>query len=670
MAVLQLQDISLAFGDRDILRSVQLSLSEKSRAALAGANGSGKTTLMKIIAGIMQADSGVITTSKDLRVSYLPQSGALIKAETVYTEADRAFQRFRDMERRLREIEAELSTVSQSASDYVDQLLHEHHMLQEQLYLHGYYERESMIFQVTKGLGFSMEDISRPCHEFSGGWQMRIALARILLERADILLLDEPTNYLDVEARVWLKNYLKGYPGGVLLVSHDRYFLDETVTEVHEVFLGSVTRYPGNYTSYEQRRELELQQLEKAYRLQTEEIVKIEQFIERFRYKASKAKQVQSRVTMLEKIERIQLPDHMSRMKLKFPQPPHSGRIVLDLNHVSRSYKDLHVIDGLSLIVNNGDRVAVTGVNGAGKSTLLRIMAGVDREFTGSFQLGAGVVTGYYAQNADETLDPALTALDELRKASNTSQEPLLRAYLGAFLFPGDDIFKQVSILSGGEKSRLALLKLLLRPSNLLILDEPTNHLDLASKDVLLEALTAYQGTLVFVSHDVDFIKQLATRIVHVTPGGYELFEGDYEYFSWKLEERNRVTDDSQDRRADRRAQKESLEGVPHETAANRFLEQDSTDTLDRKERNRLKNRLKTLRDREHTILHMIESHEQNHDDLLRAMASPEIYTDGSAMKGVRNDIETLEHETAELTGEWEVVASEIQLITLQLGIE
>ena len=666
MAVLQLQDISLAFGDRDLLRSVQLTLSEKSRTALAGANGSGKTTLMKIIAGIMPADSGVITASKDLRVSYLPQSGALIKAETVYTEVDRAFQRFKEMERRLREIEGILSTISEDGSINVDQLLHEHHILQETLYQHGYYEREGKIFQVIKGLGFSLEDISRPCHEFSGGWQMRIALARILLERADILLLDEPTNYLDVEARVWLKNYLKGYPGGILLVSHDRYFLDETVTEVQEVFLGNLTRYPGNYSSYEKRRELELLQLEKAYKQQAEEILKIEQFIERFRYKASKAKQVQSRITMLEKIERIELPEHMGSMKLTFPQPPHAGRIILDVSHITRTYGEHRVIDDLSLIVNNGDRVAVTGVNGAGKSTLLRILAGVDNDFGGMCQTGAGVVTGYYAQNADETLDNSLTALDELRKAANTSQEPLLRAYLGAFLFHGDDIFKRVAVLSGGEKSRLALLKLLLRPSNLLILDEPTNHLDLASKDVLLHALTSYKGTLVFVSHDVDFIKQLATRILHVTPNGYELFEGDYEYFSWKLEERNRIADDTESSEVDPvpRSQAEHIPSLECE----RTTEPDAHTALDWKERNRLKNRLKSLREQEKSILHLIESHESQHARLVIDLGNPDIYSDGSAMKELRGKIDALEQEDAKLTEEWECIATEIQQLNQLLG--
>ena len=367
---------------------------------------------------------------------------------------------------------------------------------------------------------------------------MRIALARILVENPDFLLLDEPTNYLDIEAMTWLLDYLKGFNGGLMIVSHDQEFLDSLVTEVYELFNGRLTRYTGNYTKYTETRTMEIEALEKAKKKQEEDMEKTEEFIERFRYKATKAKQVQSRIKMMEKVETIEVPGHLKKLHFSFPPSPHSGNDVMVVENLNKKYGDNTIYKDFSFLVSKGERLAITGRNGAGKSTLLRILAGVDPDYSGVVKDGAGVIKGYFAQDTEKTLNPDNDLVEELETIADTKDQPRLRNMLGAFLFSDDDVFKKVKVLSGGEKSRLALLKILLHPSNLLLLDEPTNHLDINAKEMLLEAIKNYGGTVIFVSHDKHFIKNLATRILYISQDGPEFFTGGYDYFEYKLEEK------------------------------------------------------------------------------------------------------------------------------------
>jgi ATP-binding cassette subfamily F protein 3 len=386
-----------------------------------------------------------------------------------------------------------------------------------------------------KGLGFSLADQQRNTEEFSGGWQMRIALAKLLLARPNLLLMDEPTNHLDLPARNWLEEYLHDYPGSVVLVSHDRYFLDAVVKRITEVGLKTLTDYHGNYSKYVVEHEARMERLRESHRRQSEEIEKATAFINRFRYQATKARQVQSRIKQLDKVERIEIPPERKRIRFRFPDAPKPGRVVLELKGVRRAYGEHVVLDGLDLLVERGDRIALVGPNGAGKSTLMRLLAGVDRPDAGQRLLGHNVVADYFAQDQAAALNPARTVYEEMTSASPTTMVPMIRTILGGFLFSGDDAYKRVAVLSGGERNRLALAKMLLNASNVLLLDEPTNHLDLDSKEVLLEALSDYGGTLVFVSHDRYFVDRLAAKVIDVGGGQALLYPGGYEDFVfWK----------------------------------------------------------------------------------------------------------------------------------------
>ncbi|MBO8436763.1 MAG: ABC-F family ATP-binding cassette domain-containing protein, partial [Spirochaetes bacterium] len=526
MRTLQVQDINLAFGEREILKDIGFTMSERTRAALAGANGSGKSTLLKVISGSLKADSQSIAITKGARISYLPQSGIVMPEKTVYEAAEEGYSRFSETLKEMEKMESEAEKGGSEAMNAASKLSLCHEMLIES----GYYERRSRIESVLFGLGFTKTDLSRPAREFSGGYQMRIALAKILLEDPDFLLLDEPTNYLDIEAMVWLEEYLKAFDGGLMLVSHDQGFLDDMVNEVYELFNGNLTRYSGNYTEYLKRREEEIKEIEKAWEKQKEEIEKTEAFIERFRYKATKSRQVQSRIKALDKLDIIEIPPHLKKLSFTFPPAPHSGNDVISIEHLGKAYGDNRIYTDLSFLVRKGERLAITGRNGAGKSTLLRMIAGADTDYQGTIRDGAGIKKAYFAQDTENTLDNSNTVLEEAESLADTKDIPDIRNLLGAFLFSDDDVFKRVSVLSGGEKSRLALLKILLHPSNLLLLDEPTNHLDINAKDMLERAISSYGGTVIFVSHDRHFIRSLATRILYLSPEGPEFFDGDYNY--------------------------------------------------------------------------------------------------------------------------------------------
>lgn len=661
MAFVQFSKVSLAFGDRDILKDVSVNLAAGTKAALSGANGSGKSTLMKIMAGEIVPDSGQRIAQKNSRIVYLPQSGIVHKGTSLREEADKAFEYGYALQEELDSIGDALK--DPDANSKV--LLERHHEITTTLENSGWYRRAALAEQVLVGLGFSQKDMERQTEEFSGGWQMRIALAKALMQEPDILLLDEPTNYLDLEARNWLEQFLSNFSGGFLLVSHDRYFLDTTVTEVYELFNGQLHRYAGNYSHYEKVREGEMESLIAKYNQQQEEIHKLEDFIRRFGYKATKAAQAQERQKMLDKLlaQQVEIPESLKKIHFTFPPAPHSGRLVLTLEQVSKSY-DGHrqVLNNLDLIVEKGERLVVVGCNGSGKTTLLRILAGEDQAFSGSIKLGAGVAVGYFSQDSAEKIAGNTKVLDFIEKDAPLELIPKLRDMLGAFLFRGDDVFKTLDVLSGGEKSRLALLQLLLRPVNLLILDEPTNHLDLYSKDVLLKALKDFGGTVVFVSHDRGFIEDLATRVIELRPpledgteagwlGRARNFPGSYSYYLERLESENQGTV----------AVQENVQEKNRQSATAKSGTEEKTGALRYEEQKRLKNERRKLEREEERLMTEIAQAEEEKEKLKEELSLPHIYSDMQKSRSVQEKIENLEQKIQELTEAWEQVSSDLE---------
>ena len=629
MAFVQFSQVSLAFGERDILKNVTINLQTGSKVALTGANGSGKSTLIKVLAGLTAPDSGERAVQKDCRIAYLPQSGLTHHGCTLLEEADKAFQYGYDMQNKIDELGAQLA-----ANPSNMQLAEKQAELIQKLDDSGWHRRQSVAESVLLGLGFLRTDFDRNTEEFSGGWQMRIALAKALMQNPDILLLDEPTNYLDLEARSWLEEFLQNYKGGFLLVSHDRYFLDVTINEVYELFNGELKRYPGNYTHYEKVREQELKTLMAAYEQQQQEIQKLEDFITRFGYKATKAAQAQEYQKKLEKMVRIEIPESLKKIHFTFPPAPHAGRLVLRLNGITKSYDGhTNVLNNLDLTLENGQRLVVAGRNGAGKSTLLRIIAGQDSAFTGEITPGAGVKIGYFSQDNAETIKGSCTILQYLEDIAPLELIPKLRDMLGAFLFRGDDVFKSLDVLSGGEKSRIALLQLLLSPVNLLVLDEPTNHLDLHSKDVLLQALRDFGGTVVFVSHDRGFIEQLATQVLHLEPGKSMYYPGDYKYYLEQTEKQRAVPTESA-------AVPEALEG-PSKIQFS-WEEQKKQES----ERRKKEKALSTLEQQLATL-------EDQKKQLEQKLADPQVYSNGEKAKAVQHEIESLSTQIEEITEQW-----------------
>jgi ATP-binding cassette subfamily F protein 3 len=667
MAFVQCTRVSLAFADRDILKAVGLNLASGSRAALAGANGSGKSTLMKVIAGKLTADSGERAVQKGSRISYLPQSGIVHRGRTLREEAETAYGAITAL---LGEMETIGKTLEDAKADdsRTAALLTEYHRLQEAVENSGYYTRDQSIAVVLSGMGFSPEDHDRPVEEFSGGWQMRIALAKTLLEAPDILLLDEPTNYLDIEARTWLEQWLRSFPGGYLLVSHDRYFLDVTVNEVYELFQGQLKRYAGNYTAYEQVRQAELETLLKRYAAQQEEIAKAEDLIRRFRYKATKAAMVQERIKKLEKMERIEIPESLKKISIRFPPPPHSGRIAVTLEGMGKRYGDRPVLGGIDLILEAGEKLVVVGRNGAGKTTLLRILAGEDQTFAGKFSYGAGIQPGYFSQDAAETLCGSQQVLDYLQAEAPTELVPRVRDMLGAFLFRGDDVYKPISVLSGGEKSRLALLRMLLKPVNLLILDEPTNHLDLHSKDILLDTLTAYRGTIIFVSHDRAFMEALSTKTLELSPRGPEqaaaarLFYGGYGYYLDRIAREAAAPVTTETGAATAPAEPPLPEQPPEPVRRNSLPGSILIKAAEHRELSKQRqSRIRRLEREEEEILKALETLEAEKAALETALARPEVYSSGEQARAVTARLNGV---TAALEGkgrEWEAAAAELE---------
>ncbi len=532
--MIHVEGLTKRYGDRILLEDVSWHVKKRDRIGLSGPNGSGKTTLLRMLAGLEEPDSGRIRMASDTTIGYLPQDGIVHHGRTVHEEVILAFQELLSLKEEQHRIEDALAHATEEGEGH-DKPLERYAEVMERFKHLGGYEIDARMADVLKGLGFTLADQQRRTEEFSGGWQMRIALAKLLLARPNLLLMDEPTNHLDLPARNWLEEYLADYPGSVVLVSHDRYFLDSTVKRITEVGLRTLTDYHGNYSKYVVEHTAAMERLRESHRRQKEEIEKAEAFINRFRYQATKARQVQSRIKQLDKVERIEIPPARKKIRFKFPDAPRPGRVVLETKGVRKAYGQNVVLRHLDLMVERGDRIALVGPNGAGKSTLMRLLAGADRPDEGVRIEGHRVVTDYFAQDQAEALNPGRTVYDEMSSSSPSTMVPMIRTILGGFLFSGDDVNKRVGVLSGGERNRLALAKMLLNPSNLLLLDEPTNHLDLDSKEVLLDALADYGGTLIFVSHDRYFVDKLASKVIEVGAGEALLYPGGYEDFLyWK----------------------------------------------------------------------------------------------------------------------------------------
>ena len=535
--MIQLSGASKRFGPKVLFSELDWLVTPNERVGIVGANGTGKTTLLKVLAGIDGLDGGSISKMKAITIGYLPQDGLSLSGRSVFEECMTVFDELRDMEKEQETLAHKMSELDPASPEYT-QVSDRFHRIQSEFTTRDGYALDSQVGAVLAGLGFPPEDWARRTEEFSGGWQMRIALAKLLLEKPNVLLLDEPTNHLDLEARNWLEEYLSTYPNAFILISHDRYFLDVTVKKIAELWNKRVTFYTGGYSRYEELKADRLTQLQSAFNNQRDRIEQLEAFISRFRYQATKAKQVQSRIKELEKIERIEIPNEEKAIHFRFPQPKPSGRIVADFKGVSKSYGSKHVFSNAQFVIERGDRIALVGVNGAGKSTLIKILAGAEPVSSGEYTLGHNAQPDYFAQDQYKELNPNSNLLDDLGSVAPRATNTELRSVLGCFLFSEDDVFKRIGVLSGGERNRYALARMLMMPSNFLLLDEPTNHLDMRAKDVLLNALKEYNGTAVFVSHDRYFLDKLATRVIEVAGGEVTVFPGNYEDYLWRKENR------------------------------------------------------------------------------------------------------------------------------------
>ncbi|HYK87215.1 MAG TPA: ABC-F family ATP-binding cassette domain-containing protein [Acidobacteriota bacterium] len=645
--MLQIKGLGKAFRGEWLFRAVDFQINERDRIGLVGDNGTGKSTLMKMLAGLISSDEGDVTGSRELTFGYLPQDGLFARGRTVFEEALSVFEDLRNLENECRSLEHELAGMQHSGLEYERKL--ERYSSALQLFrLREGYSLEARVGAVLQGLGFLQVDLQRPCEEFSGGWQMRIALAKLLLQQPSLLLLDEPTNHLDLEARNWLEDFLQSYPHALVLVSHDRYFLDATVLRTVEIRNRAMHFYKGNYTEFLRQRDERLAQLVAAYEAQQKEIARIKAFADKFRYKATKAAQVQSRLKDLERMERIELPPESKPIRLRFPEGPRTGRIVLELSKVTAGYGKTTVFSELDLILEKGERVALVGPNGAGKSTLMKILAGRLPPTEGTRREGHNVIVSYFSQDQDDLLTSTKTVWDEVYSVAPNHIVPQLRTLLGCFLFSGDSVEKQVSVLSGGERSRLVLCKLLLSPANCLLLDEPTNHLDIRSKDILMDSLHDYEGTLVFVSHDRYFLDGLATRVLEVGNQAAISYLGNYEDYLFKKQaeqqcEQPAASDDSvpeaPDEQGDAHAQ-----GRARKRKVNPYRIQQLTGKIEEVEAS-------------------IHLHETRIAVLAQMLASEELYRDYQLFRTTMDEHDKLQQELNHFMEEWEKLQTELSAL-------
>ncbi len=562
--MISLDNLTVSYGGWTLFDNISFLINPKDRIGLVGKNGAGKTTLLKLIVGLQQPTSGAVTKNGECTVGYLPQQMKVADTTTLAEETAKAFEEVLRLEAEIERLTAEIAERTDYESPEYEQLLHRLNDANDQFHILGGETRDANIEKTLLGLGFRREDFDRATSEFSGGWRMRIELAKLLLRRPSIFLLDEPTNHLDIESIQWLEEYLKSYNGAVLVISHDRAFLDNVTNRTVELSLGKVYDYKVPYSKYVVlRAERRVQQLA-AYENQQRMIEKTEEFIEKFRYKPTKSNQVQSRIKQLEKIDRIEVDEEdLATLNIKFPPAPRSGQIVAEIREAGMSFGRKHVFGGADFVIGRGDKIALVGRNGEGKTTLARMLVGQLVPTEGSIRLGANVNIGYYAQNQEDLMNGELTVYDTLDKVAVGDIRTRLRDILGAFLFRGEDIDKKVKVLSGGERSRLALASLMLEPHNLLVLDEPTNHMDMRSKDILKSAIMKYDGTVIVVSHDREFLDGMVQKVYEFRDGGVQEYLGGIYYFleKRKLESLKEVERKAAPNAAAAPQQKESSSG-------------------------------------------------------------------------------------------------------------
>jgi ATP-binding cassette subfamily F protein 3 len=637
--MIQLTGAAKRFGHKLLFEQLNWLVAPQDRVGIVGGNGTGKSTLLKILAGIEGLDGGTISRQKGITMGYLPQEGLPLRGRSVFDECLSVFDQLRASEKEMHELAHRMGELDHASAEY-QQVAERFHRLESEFVAREGYALEAKVGSVLSGLGFSKEDWKRLTDEFSGGWQMRIALAKLLLEAPDVLLLDEPTNHLDIEARNWLESYLSNYPRAYVLISHDRYFLDVTTKKIIEVWNQRVHFYSGNYEDYLRLKAERRATMEAAYRNQQEKIKQLDAFINRFRYQATKAKQVQSRIKELERMEKVEAPPpEEETIHFTFPQPPASGRIVAEFKNVAKAYGAKEVFTRAQFTIERGDRIALVGVNGAGKSTLIKLLAGIEPLTSGDYRLGHNVALDYFAQDQYKDLDPNARMLDDLTAVNMRATQTELRNLLGCFLFSGEDVFKPIGVLSGGERNRYALARILMQPANFLLLDEPTNHLDMRAKQVLLDALAEYTGTVVFVSHDRYFLDKLATRVFEVAAGEVRVYPGNYEDYLWRVS-----------------GQPPDLTGIGEPGPSNRQPVAGKNDGAPKHRMNPLK--LQKLRDRCAELEASISRDEQAIAELEAQLA---VFTSVEEMQSQTSQLEELRAGHQARMKEWEDLASQIE---------
>ncbi|HTR81209.1 MAG TPA: ATP-binding cassette domain-containing protein [Bacteroidota bacterium] len=646
--MLSLDHISVQFSGRYLFDDLSFMIGPHDRIGLVGSNGAGKSTLLKIIAGLSEPEGGSVSKAHYVTVGYLPQDGVTAAGKTLYKEVETAFENILLVQRELDEAHALLSTLDPSGSEYME-TLEVYGELQHKLEDLDAFRMKSKIERVLMGLGFSVEDLDRPTDEFSGGWQMRIELGKLLLKEPSVLLLDEPTNHLDIESLQWLEEYLHQYNGAIILVSHDRAFLDSLTMRTFALSLGNMEEYSGNYSFYEKEKIVRKELVVNAYKNQQQQIKQTQQFVDRFRYKATKARQVQSRIKQMEKMDLIEIEDEEEEIHFHFPKPVPSGRVVMELKDLGKNYGENKVFEGLNYTIERGDRIAVVGVNGAGKSTFSRMVAGVEPLTGGERTVGYNVILSYFAQHQAEELDLKKEVLQIVDDVATGEVRTKLRTILGSFLFRGDDVFKKVQVLSGGEKSRLALAKMLLLPSNFLIMDEPTNHLDMRSKKVLQEALAEFDGTYLIVSHDRAFLDPIVNKVLEVRKGGVKTYLGNVsDYLAKKKEEAS-----GKNKREEKREKKEERNAVQLSDKERRKIEA--------AQRQQVSKKLQPLKKKLESVEKKVETMELRKREVEMILADPELYKNGDEAKKITEEYQKLQGDLQSSYFEWGKLTEEIE---------
>jgi ATP-binding cassette subfamily F protein 3 len=648
--MISLNNISKQFGGTALFHDVSIHIGKGDRVALVGPNGAGKSTLMKIIVGQIAADTGTINQSRFNTAGYLPQDGIYHSGKSLFEEVAAVFKDINSLQERMTQIFAELQMLSEEGnanSPEMAELVEELGKAQHTIEHHNGYTIEARIKQILSGLGFTENDVKRTTDEFSGGWQMRIEIAKLLLMEPTILLLDEPTNHLDIDSLEWLETYLQSYQGAVVLVSHDSRFLDNLVTKIVEISMGNVAQYTGNFSSYIKQKELRDEQFHTAYEQQQKLIEKTERFIGRYRYDKKRAKLVQSRIKMLEKMQLIEIEHDDKTISFDFPASPRTGRVVMELNNLTKAYGSNKVFKDLSLRLDREDKIALLGINGSGKSTLARIIAGIEPFQEGEYKPGHNVMISYFAQNMADAMNPNRTVLETVDSAAPSASSQELRTMLGCFLFSGDDVFKPVSVLSGGEKSRLALARMLLIPANFLIFDEPTNHLDAQSKAVLQRSLKKFAGSYLIISHDRDFLAPLINKVMYLKNGNVTLNTGTVDDYLF-------------------RAKQEDEEGYQPKQRAKNRPSQNVGKTKKRKaaeQRQELYRQLKPLKEARNTIEAEIACAEEKKVEIEAAFADTKTYEDEKFIQTLHIEHDKIASQLKALYDRWVEIEGKIEEI-------